>query len=174
MTKRITANYTFCNVGNRKVELQFAGGDITSDGGVLLLREADKRTGLMRAVSKIFPDRRDQSKVEHSIESMLKQRVYGLALGYEDLNDHNTLRKCPAFQASVGQTREMASAPTLCRLENSSQRELAVDVHKVLVENFIYPSPFKFLVRQPSGFSLSHVLQCTLLRLHHLASSQAF
>jgi hypothetical protein len=137
MTKRIPANHKFCNVGKRKVDLKFAGGDISSDGGVLWIKEADRLTGLMREVSKVFPDNREQAKVVHSMESMLKQRVYGLALGYEDLNDHDSLRKCPAFQASVGQTTEMASASTLCRLENRAPREVAVNIHKVIVENFI-------------------------------------
>ena len=68
---------------------------------------------------------------------MLRQRVYGLALGWEDLNDHKDLRLDVAMQTAVGVDREVASAPTLCRLESWSDRTTAVDLHKVLVEQFI-------------------------------------
>ena len=72
----------------RDIEIKFDGGDLTSDSGLYLLKMADEKMSLCKRLSKVFPDPRDQSRVTHSLESMLKQRVYGLASGYEDLNDH--------------------------------------------------------------------------------------
>jgi hypothetical protein len=68
---------------------------------------------------------------------MLRQRVYGLALGYEDLNDHETLRGDPGYQTVVGRDVELASSPTLCRLENRADRATALAMHRVLVESFM-------------------------------------
>ena len=74
-------------VKRRRLEASFEGGDISSNGGLPLLREVDRRLGLMSSVAKCVPDHREPAFIRHSMESMLKQRVYGLALGYEDLND---------------------------------------------------------------------------------------
>ncbi|WP_250312048.1 transposase [Rickettsia endosymbiont of Oedothorax gibbosus] len=65
-------------VKNRQIEINFTGGNISSDGGVLLLREADKRLGLTNELAKIFPDKRDSDKITHTILTMLKQRIYGI------------------------------------------------------------------------------------------------
>ena len=71
---------------------RFDGGRISSDGGSLLLREVEKRTHILKRLAGCFIDHRDPELIEHSVESLVKQRVYGIALGYEDLNDHDTLR----------------------------------------------------------------------------------
>jgi hypothetical protein len=71
------------------------------------------------------------------MESLLKQRIYGIALGYEDLNDHITLRNDLGFQTAVNRDEVLASSSTLCRLENTSNRQIAVDMNKLLVEIFI-------------------------------------
>ncbi|MEJ1404548.1 MAG: transposase [Candidatus Sedimenticola sp. (ex Thyasira tokunagai)] len=79
----------------RKVQAKFSGGEITSDGGALLLRQIDQRLGLMKAVDAVIPDPRNPDYITHSQLSLLRQRVYGLSLGYEDLNDvvlHSKLR----------------------------------------------------------------------------------
>ena len=102
MSNYKSQNYQFSKVKNHRLEASFTGGDISSDGGSLILMEADKRLGLTKDLAKLFRDNRDQSKVSHNIESMIKQRVYGIALGYEDLNDHDDLRKCPVLQTIVG------------------------------------------------------------------------
>jgi hypothetical protein len=91
MTKCIPLSYQFSKLKNRKVEVQFSGGEISSDGGALLLREADRKLGITNQLAKLFPDQRKQNKVTHSLLTMLKQRIYGIALGYEDLNDHSNL-----------------------------------------------------------------------------------
>lgn len=137
MTNCISLNYQFSKVKNRKLEINFTGGDISRDGGALLLKEADNRLGITNQLEKMFPDQRDPSKIIHSLTTMLKQRIYGIALGYEDLNDHDNLRKCLALQTTVGTDQDMASSSTLCRLENKANRQFAVDVHKMMIDKFI-------------------------------------
>ncbi len=104
---------------------------------MLLLRQADRHLGLTRSVARIFSDPRRQASCEHGLLSMLRQRVYGLALGYEDLNDHDDLRHDLAWQTAVERDRPGASSPTLSRFENRANRGVAVVIHQVLVEQFI-------------------------------------
>lgn len=137
MTNCIAYSYQFSKVKNRTIEINFTGGDISSDGGVLLLREADKRLGITEELAKIFPDRRDGSKITHNMATMLRQRIYGIALGYEDLNDHNYLRKCPAMQTAMETIDDMASSSTLCRIENNADRHFAIKVHELMLDKFI-------------------------------------
>ena len=84
---------------------RFDGGTISSDGGAFLLRQTDKRLNLLARLAECFLDGRNQELVEHSIQEMLAQRIYGLALGYEDLNDHEQLRKDPVFGILAGKRR---------------------------------------------------------------------
>jgi hypothetical protein len=127
----------FQSLKRRKVEAEFSGGDITSDGGVLLLREMDRRLGLLASVDRVLQDGRDSSKVVHSQLSLLQQRVYGLCLGYEDLNDHQTLRHDPAIQTAVNRLSPLASQSTLCRLENRADKKALFAVHEVMLQQFI-------------------------------------
>ncbi|MFH0342331.1 MAG: transposase [Chromatiales bacterium] len=78
--------------GAWRVAGRFDGGKMSSDGGSLLLFEVEKRTHILKRLAARFIDHRDPELIEHSVESLMKQRVYGMALGYEDLNDHDTLR----------------------------------------------------------------------------------
>lgn len=137
MSNNTKKKINFPVVKCRKVTVEFSGGFISSDAGGLLLSAADKKINLLQPVAKLFPDLRDPSKVLHSAETMLKQRVYGIALGYEDLNDHDFLRKDISFQTIVGSNSELASSPTLCRFENCANREIAVAINKQMVEAFI-------------------------------------
>lgn len=121
----------------RKIEASFSGGHITSDGGSLLLRQADRRTGLLRQAASVLDDPRSRSRCEHSLLSLLRQRIYGLALGYEDLNDHERLRTDPALQTAVERDTVLAGASTLCRWENRANRESAWALHRVLLDQFI-------------------------------------
>jgi hypothetical protein len=121
----------------RKVEAQFNGGDVTSDGGVMLLRQADRRLKLSERMAVHLNDWRRQKSCQHALADLLRQRLYGLALGYEDLNDHDTVRKDPGIQTAVGRDRDLASSPTLCRFENRVDRQEMVGVSKELVEVFI-------------------------------------
>jgi Transposase DDE domain group 1 len=121
----------------RMVEAEFIEKEVTSDGGVLLLREIDRKINLTGELEKIIPDFREPTKIKHSLISMLKQRIYGIALGYEDLNDHTTLRNDPALQTSVDREGVLASSPTLCRMENKANRKMIFDSNKLMVEKFI-------------------------------------
>ena len=137
MTNCTKKSFQFPALKNRKVIANFNGGSVTSDAGGLLLREADRQLDLLSTIAKVFPDARDQSKVQHSILTMLRQRVFGIALGYEDLNDHDTLRKDIALQTMVNTDTDLASSPTLCRFEHTAARKIAIDIHKKIIDNFI-------------------------------------
>jgi len=121
----------------RKIEAEFTGGDITSDGGVMLLREVDKRLNLTARIAELFEDTRCKGKVRHALLPMLRQRIYGIALGYEDLNDHKTLRKDKAIQTAVERDRDLASSSTLCRFENRTSYQVTRDISRMQVEVFI-------------------------------------
>lgn len=116
----------FSSLGRQQVQADFAGGTLTSDAGALLLREVDRRCGLLDALAACLNDPRDPARITHDLRTMLAQRIYGLALGYEDLNDHATLRQDPLFAILADQRpdpdRPLASAPTLYRLENRVNR----------------------------------------------------
>ena len=104
---------------------------------MLLLRQADRRLGLIRSLACILPDSRDPALVTHSQEDLLRQRIFGIAQGYEDLNDHDTLRHDLVWQTAVERSESLASSPTLCRMEQRANRETAVAMHQVLLEQFI-------------------------------------
>ncbi len=127
----------FGRVGRRVIEAAFDGGDIVSDGGVLLLRLADERIGLTRAVAAAFGDSRRAASVVHGVREMLAQRIYGLCCGWEDVSDHNELRRDLALQTAVGRVDELASGPTLSRLETSATSEHAAALNGVLIDQFI-------------------------------------
>lgn len=137
MTDCIPKKIEFPPCKNRKVEAEFSGGNVTSDGGALLLSEADRITGLTKRIAGKIRDPRRQESCEHSVLDMLRQRVYGIALGYDDLNDHSSIRKDIAIQTAVGKDVDLASAPTLCRLENRADREAALAINMAFVESFI-------------------------------------
>src|ERR1035441_199429 len=117
----ITANQPllFDDLGSRRVQADFSGGTLSSDGGVLLLRQVDINLGLTQSLAQCFEDQRQQVFVDHSVRQLLSQRIYGLALGYEDLNDHEQLRRDPllATARSEEHTSELQSLRHLvCRL----------------------------------------------------------
>ena len=137
MPDRTAQRIEFGRVGRRVVEANFDGGDLSSDGGLMLLRRVDERIGLTRAVAAVFSDARDPAKITHRLRDLIAQRLYGLCCGYEDLNDHDTLRADLLMQTAVGRAEPLASSPTLCRLESRATRAQAVALHGVLVEQFI-------------------------------------
>lgn len=137
MTKCNKFPIIFSSIKNKKIIANFKGGSITSDAGVLLLREIDKKLNLTKNISKLIPDHREPGKVKHKNLDMLRQRIYALALGYEDLNDHNYLKKDLALKTAVEKENELASPSTLCRFENKFKRKLALDIHKEILNQFI-------------------------------------
>ena len=137
MPNRTAETIEFGRLGRRVIEADFNGGDLSSDGGLMLLRRTDERIGLTRAVAAVFSDPRDPGRITHRLRDLLAQRIYGLCCGYEDLNDHDTLRSDLLMQTAVGRVDELASSPTLCRLETRATRAQAVALHEVLIEQFI-------------------------------------
>jgi len=126
-------------VKGRKVTLDFAGGNISSDGGLLLVSELDRKINLTSEVSKsLLPfDKRQKSKVKHKVIEMIRQRVYGIISGNEDLNDHDHLKDDELFQSIACKDKALATSSTLSRFENSAVRQSCVVISKVIVESFI-------------------------------------
>jgi Transposase DDE domain group 1 len=130
--------FEFEAVERRAVVAGFDGGDITSNTGALLLGQVDRGLGLMRRFAACFTDRRDPRFVEHELETLVGQRIFGLALGYEDLNDHDELRKDPTFAVLAGKLapvmrsdcEALAGKSTLNRLEHTPRRHGA-KYHKI-------------------------------------------
>jgi hypothetical protein len=122
-TECITQQLEFHGFGRRDIVGQFDGGKISSDGGGILLREVEQRTHILRRLSRCFVDHRNPKLIEHSLESLIKQRVMGIALGYEDLNDHDALRDDPLLTVlsdktgRAGTVSRGAGKSTLNRLE---------------------------------------------------------
>lgn len=130
------SSFHFQDLGSRKVQANFHGGHLSSDGGgALLLREVEHRCGLLKRFANCFDDRRNQELIEHPLADLLAQRINGLILGYEDLNDHDDLRCDPALALCVGKSdlegqqrrdskdkgKALAAHATLNRLELSAQ-----------------------------------------------------
>jgi hypothetical protein len=137
MTECYQSSFEFPACKSRKVHVDFNGGEVTSDAGVLLVRQADRKLRLTEELHRLLNDPRRQASCDHHQIELLRQRIYGLALGYEDLNDHETLRKDVALQTAAGTDHELASASTLCRWENRADRETAWVIAEWMVELFI-------------------------------------
>jgi Transposase DDE domain group 1 len=137
MPKCTDEKVEFGRVGRRVVEATFDGGDIVSDGGVLLLQRVDERLGMTRAAARALGDERRGASVQHSMQSLLAQRIYGLCLGWSDVCDHNTLRNDLVMQTAVGRAEPLGSAPTLSRMETAATPEHAAALHEVLMQQFI-------------------------------------
>lgn len=135
----------FSSIPQKKIVADFNGGDITSDGGLPLIREIDRMIGLIDSLDNAIHDPRCPWLIEHDQRTILAQRIFAIAAGYEDLNDHQTLRDDTLMQAltdrrlKIGQKEQdaLASPPTLCRLENRITRADLVRMSEVLVESFI-------------------------------------
>ena len=137
MTQWYQISFEFPRVCRRVVEARFDGGQITSDRGALLLRQADRYLSLTEAVAKALSDTRRRKSCLHDVHALVRQRVYALALGYEDLNDHDELRREVGLQTAAARDRVLASASTLCRFENRADATTAWRLHEVLLDRFI-------------------------------------
>ena len=152
MTECNSQPIVFSSLGRRNVVADFTGGAITSDSGALLLREIDRKLGLIDKLNAVIPDPRNQALITHQQSTMLRQRIFAIAMGYEDGNDHQSLRDDPLMQLiterGIDPQQPLASPPTLCRLENRVSRKTLADIAKVFVEAFIalHKTPPKELV----------------------------
>jgi len=142
----------FTDVSNKKVEVDFKGGEITSDAGSLFLREVEKQTGIIRRIADVIHDNRHPGYVEHATYTLLRQRVFQIASGYEDANDCDDLRRDPAFKYSCDKLpitgKDLASQPTMSRFENTLSRTDLYRIARAFVDNFInsYEEPPKGII----------------------------
>lgn len=137
----------FASILGKKVEADFGGGNVTTDGGAMFLRLVESKVGIIDRIVSCLPDRRHASYVRHSLEEMIQQRVFQIACGYEDANDCNDLRGDPGFKAACGRLpisgEELASQPTMSRLENSVRKADLYRIARAFVDGFLasYASP---------------------------------
>jgi len=146
-TECTSGGLVFQGRGRREIRADFNGGDITSDAGVLLLQEVERRCAIVEQFAHCFDDHRDSGRVEHDVRDLLAQRVFALALGYEDLNDHDELRFDPLLAAAIGKTDPkgtkrsrqrdqgagLAGKSTLNRVELSRPGDAAHDRYRRIV-----------------------------------------
>jgi hypothetical protein len=141
MTQCTRQTLSFSRLKRQRIVADFNGGRLTSDGGALLLREVDRHVGLTQALADCIADPRDPAKVKHDLRTLLAQRIFGIALGYEDLNDHLTLRHDTLFAVLADQRPDpddpLASPSTLCRFENAVPRASLARMSEVFVDQFI-------------------------------------
>src|SRR5438094_4346612 len=139
-------------VGAKAVELDFDGGRLSSDAGIVLLKDIDDQLGLTRALAAVLSDRRDARRIHFTPEDLLKQRVFHIVAGYEDANDANTLRDDPIFKLMLDRLpasgASLASQPTLSRFENRVSRTELYRMARVLLDHFIssYAKPPQVIV----------------------------
>jgi len=136
MRKNSPKKIRFTSSKRRSIEGAFDGGEVSSDGGLVVIREADRKLGLLSAVARRLADGRQAGKVRHAAATLLRQRVMALCAGWEDLNDAEQLQHDPVHQLAAG-AEELGSAPTLSRFENAQNRASAWAVNEELVEQFI-------------------------------------
>ena len=141
MTECNRESLTFSSLSRRKISADFDGGRLTSDAGGLLLREVDRKIGLTKTLAGCVADPRAPEKIVHDVQTLLAQRIHGIALGYEDLNDHDTLRSDPVMQTLAERVPDeespLASPATLCRFGNRITRQCLARMSGVLVDQFI-------------------------------------
>jgi hypothetical protein len=151
-TQRQPTPLLLAPVGDKPVALAFDGGRLSSDAGLVLLKDIDDQLGLTRALAAVLADARDARRIHFTSEDLLKQRILQIAAGYEDANDANTLRHDPIFKLLLDRLPEtgapLASQPTISRFENSVSRTEIYRMALVLMDQFIasYNSPPEVIV----------------------------
>ncbi len=158
MTNDILLPFDLPAVSRKKVTAAFDGGLISSNGGLVLLREAERRLGLADLLAACLRDRRDPALVTHKLAEMLRFRMLAIACGYEDANDCDSLRFDPLFKLAVGHApqsgHELCSQPTMSRLENMPSRIEAARMTAALVDTFCRNFPNSPLTNSPFRASL--------------------
>jgi len=136
-----TASFATAKTKNKSVVVNFDGGKITSDAGTLLLEQVDQKRRLSERINQFIHDPRDPRDIAHQQHNLIAQRLYAIALGYEDVNDQNQLRKAPAMLVAVRNSTDddepLGSASTISRFENRITDGELADLSKLFVELFI-------------------------------------
>ena len=148
MTENTTQTMFFKDFFGKKVAVDFKGGEVSSDAGLLFLRETESDIGLIKRVAGAIHDKRHPGYVKHKTIQLLTQRVFQIAAGYEDGNDSDTLRYDPILKIACNQNDSLASQPTMCRFENAPDHKTLYRISETLVENFIssYSAPPKSII----------------------------
>src|SRR5262244_3572956 len=152
MQTEMAAPLHLAPVGDKAVDLDFDGGLLSSDAGLMLLKDPDEQLGLTQALAAVLIDSREPRRVHFTLHDLLKQRVLQIAAGYEDANDANTLRHDPIFKLLLKRLPEsgppLASQPTISRFENRVSRTEIYRMARVLLEQFItsYTKPPQVIV----------------------------
>jgi hypothetical protein len=137
MNKNTNQLMLFKDFFDKKIEVDFNGGEISSDAGLLFLRETESQIGIINKVADAIHDKRHPSYIKHQIIQLLTQRVFQIAAGYEDANDSNTLKHDPILKIACDKDDALASQPTMCRFENAPTRTTLYRIGEVLVDVFI-------------------------------------
>jgi len=141
MTDDTFPAFFFPAVEGKKVTAAFDGGRMSSDGGVMLLALAERRLGVAERLARCFPDRRDPSRITHTLADMIRARIFAIGCGYEDADDLDFLRVDPAFKLACGRLpdtgRDLCSQPTLSRLENAPALRDVIRLTYALVDQWI-------------------------------------
>jgi Transposase DDE domain group 1 len=141
MTDDTLPAFPFPAVSRKKITAAFDGGRLSSDGGVMLLAQAERQLGIAERLACFIPDRRNPERVKHAIPDMIRARIFAIACGYEDCNDFGPLRSDPAFKLACGRLPEtgadLASQPTLSRLENAPTIRDAIRLSYALVDQWM-------------------------------------
>ena len=137
MTENTNQLILFKELFGKKVAVDFNGGEISSDAGLLFLRETESQIGIIKRVTNAIHDRRHPSYVKHQIFQLLTQRVFQIAAGYEDANDSDTLKNDPILKIACEKDNSLASQPTMCRFENAPDRCTLYRIAEALVDSFI-------------------------------------
>jgi hypothetical protein len=130
--------FSMPSIGKKKVTAGFDAGQISSDGGVLLLAGADKRLGLINMLAALIPDPRDPALITHTLSDILRARIFAIACGYPDADDLDDLRRDPAFKLACGRLPQsgddLASQPTMSRWENAPDRRTLIRLSRGMVD----------------------------------------
>ena len=145
-------------LNNKEVEVSFEGEEVSTEGGLLLIDKIDKELNLIDQISNNLLDLRDQEKITHKLKDVIKQRVYSIISGYEDLNDHDILRDDKLYQTLIGKDESLASSSTISRLERDISLTNNIENQSILVNSFItshkHPPSSIVLDFDPTDFTL--------------------
>ncbi len=137
MDKSTNQMMLFKGISGKKIEVDFNGGEVSSDAGLLFLRETESQIGIINKVAAAISDTRHPGYVKHTIIQLLTQRVFQIAAGYEDANDSNSLKHDPILKIACEKDDVLASQPTMCRFENAPTRTTLYRIGEALVDVFI-------------------------------------